>query len=221
MDRKDLTYQSLLTQYQGALAMFDKWYAPYEEVVDFRRIERIQIPREAYREGIANALINRRYDINGSVQVAMYENRIEIISPGGLPEGMSETTYLYRQISIPRNTVVANVFHRLHIIEKFGTGIDRIREEYARFPSQPEFEITSDFIRVVLPVIDYDSEPQEPSLSESILLLLSEKGALSRAEIEEHTGFKRSWVLKELNRMLSDGIISVVGKGPATRYRIK
>ena len=179
MDRKDLTYQSLLTQYQGALAMFDKWYAPYEEVVDFRRIERIQIPREAYREGIANAL-NRRYDINGSVQVAMYENRIEIISPGGLPEGMSETTYLYRQISIPRNTVVANVFHRLHIIEKFGTGIDRIREEYARFPSQPEFEITSDLIRVVLPVIDYDSEPQEPSLNESILLFLSEKGALSR-----------------------------------------
>lgn len=221
MDRKDLTYQSLLTQYQGALAMFDKWYAPYEEVVDFRRIERIQIPREAYREGIANALINRRYDINGSVQVAMYENRIEIISPGGLPEGMSETSYLYSQISIPRNTVVADVFHRLHIIEKFGTGIDRIREEYASFPSQPEFEITSDLIRVVLPVIDYDSEPQEPSLNESILLFLSEKGALSRAEIEEHTGFKRTKVLDELGQMLSDGKIEVIGSGPYTKYRIK
>ncbi|MDI9461684.1 MAG: RNA-binding domain-containing protein [Saccharofermentanales bacterium] len=221
MDRKDLTYQSLLTQYKGALGMFDKWYAPYEEVVDFRRIERIQIPREAYREGVANALINRRYDINGSVQVAMYEDRIEIISPGGLPEGMNETAYLYKQISIPRNTVVANVFHRLHIIEKFGTGIDRIRDEYVSFPSQPEFEITSDFIRVVLPVIDYDNEPQKPSFGESILLLLSKKGALSRAEIEEHTGFKRSWVLKELNRMLGDGIIEVAGKGPATRYRIK
>ena len=221
MDRKDLTNQSLLTQYQGALAMFDKWYAPYEEVVDFRRIERIQIPREAYREGVANALINRRYDINGSVQVAMYENRIEIISPGGLPEGISETTYLYSQISIPRNMVLADVFHRLHIIEKFGTGIDRIRDEYASFPSQPEFEITPDFIRVVLPVVDYDSEPQEPSLGESILFLLSEKGALSRAEIEEYTGFKRTKVLEELKQLIDANKVEMIGSNRGTQYRLK
>lgn len=221
MDRNDLTYQSLLTQYQGALAMFDKWYQPYEEVVGFRRIERIQIPREAYREGIANALINRRYDINGSVQVAMYQDRIEIISPGGLPEGISETTYLYSQISIPRNTVIAEVFHRLHIIDKFGTGIDRIRNEYDSVPSKPRFIITDDFIRVVLPVIDYNSEPQEPTLKENILLLLSEKGSLSRGEIEEYTGFKRSRILIELKQMVSDETIEVVGSGPATKYQIK
>lgn len=134
---------------------------------------------------------------------------------------MSETTYLHSQISMPRNTVVADVFHRLHIIEKFGTGIDRIREEYASFPSQPKFEITSDFIRVVLPVIDYDSEPQELNLGEIILLLLSDKGALSRVEIEEHTGFKRTKVLDELGQMLSDGRIKVIGSGPSTKYRIK
>lgn len=221
MDRKDVSHQSLLTQYQAALSMFDKWYEPYEEVVGFRRVERIQIPREAYREGIANALINRRYDINGSVQVAMYEDRIEIISPGGLPEGMSEANYLYSQISIPRNRAIADVFHRLHIIEKFGTGIDRIRDEYNSFPSKPSFEITADFIRVVLPVIDYRSEPQVPTLSESILLLLSEKGALSRAEIEAHTGFKRTRVLEELEPLIGDGLIEMIGRGPSSKYRIK
>ena len=221
MDRKDLKNQSLLTQYQGALAMFDTWYAPYEEVVGFRRIQRIQIPREAYREAIANALVNRRYDINGSVQVAMYEDRIEIISPGGLPEGMSETAYLYSQISIPRNTVVADVFHRLHIIEKFGTGIDRIRDEYAGFSSQPKFKITPDFIQVVLPVINYDSDSQEPNFDESILLLLSEKGDLSRTEIEKHVGFKRSRVLKGLKQLLDDGRIEMLGSGRSARYRIK
>jgi ATP-dependent DNA helicase RecG len=221
MDRKDIKNQSLLVQYQTALDMFDKWYAPYEEVVGFRRIERIQIPREAYREGIANALINRRYDINGSVQVAMYEDRIDILSPGGLPEGVSETTYLYSQVSIPRNTVIADVFHRLHIIERFGTGIDRIRNEYADFPTKPSFEITNDFIHVVLPVIDYDSEPEEPSLKETILLLLSEKGSLSRAEIEGYTQFKRSWILMELKQMIQSGEIELIGSGPSTKYRIK
>lgn len=220
MDRKDVASQSLLIQYQAALAMFDKWYEPYEEVVGFRRVQRVQIPREAYREGVANALVNRRYDINGRVQVAMYEDRIEIISPGGLPEGMSEATYLYSQISIPRNTVIADVFHRLNIIEKFGTGIDRIRDEYAAFSSQPKFEITADFIRIVLPVIDYSREPEEPELSEMILRLLSEKGELSRVEIEESTGFKRTKVLNELQELMSKGKIKMVGKGPATAYRI-
>ena len=221
LDRKDIASQSLLLQYQSALEMFDKWYEPYEEVVDFRRITRIQIPKEAYREGIANALINRRYDLNGSVQVAMYENRIEIVSPGGLPEGISEATYLYSQVSIPRNTIIANVFHRLHIIEKFGTGIDRIRDEYNQFPSKPEFEITEDFIRVVLPVIDYEGETQELMLSENILLLLSEKGALSRVEIEENTGYKRTRVLTELEQLIGNGLIEMVGSGPSIKYRIK
>ncbi len=221
MDRMDLTHQSLLTQYQGSLLMFDKWYAPYEEVVDFRRIQRIQIPREAFRESVANALIHRRYDINGCVQVAMYDDRIEIISPGGLPYGISETTYLYSQISILRNTILANVFHRLHIIEKFGTGIGRIRDEYAGFPSQPEFEITSDFIRVVLPVIDYDRKPQVPSLEESILLLLSEKGTISRTEIEEYTGFKRTKVLKEIKKLIEANKIEMIGSNRSTQYRLK
>lgn len=221
LDRMDVTNKSLLSQYREALTMFDKWYKPYEEVVGFRRIERIQIPREAYREGIANVLVNRRYDINGRVQVAMHENHIEIISPGGLPEGMSETTYLYSHISIPRNTVIADIFHRLHIIEKFGTGIDRIRDAYASFPSKPGFEITTDFIRVVLPVIDYDSKPQEPTLSERILRLLSEKDALSRMEIEELTGYKRTRVLKELEQLIGDGMIEITGSGPSTKYRIK
>ena len=118
----------------------------------------------------------------------------------------------------PRNMVVADVFHRLYT-EKFWHRHDPYF--ITRFPSQPEFEITSDLIRVVLPVIDYDSEPQEPSLNESILLFLSEKGALSRAEIEEHTGFKRTKVLDELGQMLSDGKIEVIGSGPYTKYRIK
>ena len=67
MDRKDVTSQSLLTQYQAALDTFNKWHKPYEEISGFRRIERIQIPREAHREAVVNALVNHRYYINSSV----------------------------------------------------------------------------------------------------------------------------------------------------------
>ena len=56
--------------------------------------------------------------------------------------------------------------------------------------------ITPDFIQVVLPVIGYDSDSQEPSFGESILLLLSEKGDLSKAGLKKHVGFKRSRILR-------------------------
>ena len=56
----------------------------------------------------------------------MYENRIEISSPGGLPSELSEEEYLNGQISILRNPIIGNVFFRLKYIEKFGTGILRI-----------------------------------------------------------------------------------------------
>ena len=58
----------------------------------------------------------------------MYEDRIEINSPGGLPEGIPTDEYLYGNISVLRNPIIAGVFYRLDIIEKFGTGITRIKK---------------------------------------------------------------------------------------------
>lgn len=220
MDRADLTYQSLLSQYQGAMEMFDKWYQSYEAVDGFLRVPRIQIPRDAYREAVANALIHRRYDQGGAVQVAMYEDRVEVTSPGGLPEGVSETAYLYSQISIPRNLVLAEVFHRLHLIEKFGTGIDRIRKEYEPYASKPHFEVSDVLIRIVLPVIDYKKRPEEISLEEKILLLIAQEGSVSRAEVEQSTGYGKTRVYQILNSMIQAGKIIQSGKGPQTRYQI-
>lgn len=201
--------------------MFDKWYPPYEAVVGFERVKRIQVPKEAFREAVANAILHRRYDINGAVQISMYEDRIEVLSPGGLPEGMSETAFLYSRLSLPRNLTIAEVFHRLQIIEKFGTGIDRIRGEYANWANQPEFQVTDSHINVVLPVIDYEAHADEPTFREQIILLLSREGAKSRAEIEFVTGYKRSWVLNELKGLVEEGVLETVGRGRNTMYKLK
>jgi ATP-dependent DNA helicase RecG len=221
MDRADYEYQSLLLQYEGALAMFDKWYQPYEAVVGFERVKRIQIPREAFREAVANAILHRRFDMNGAVQISMFADRIEVLSPGGLPEGISETAFLYSRLSLPRNLAIAEVFHRLRIIEKFGTGIDRIRNEYENFHSKPQFQIEDSFINIVLPVIDYDIAPQEVTLEERIMLLISNEGPQSRAQIETATGFKRSWILKELKHLVDNGKLGITGSGRSTKYQLK
>ena len=102
-------------------------------VVGFRRIQNSN-PRERIEKPLPT-LVNRRYDI-GSVQVATHEIVLKCL-PGGLPESVSEAAYL--QPDFHSNTVVADVFHRLHIIEKL-VRIDRIRDEYAGFSSQPEIQ---------------------------------------------------------------------------------
>ena len=117
---------------------------------------------------------------------------------------------------------IAEVFHRLRIIEKFGTGIDRIRGEYANQANQPQFQITDSHINIVLPVIDYDARPnKKATLEEQIMLLLSKEGPKSRAEIELSTGYKRSWVLNELKGLVEEGKLETVGSGRYTMYQLK
>lgn len=221
LDRVDLSRQSLLSQYDGALKMFDKWYAPYEVVDGAKRVTRIQIPKEAYREAVANALIHRRYDLNGAVQIAMYQDRIDVTSPGGLPEGISESAYLYSQISIPRNLIIAEVFHRLHIIEKFGTGIERIRREYELYADNPQFDISNDVIRVVLPVINHKKQSKDLSSEERILLFVGQNPMVARSELEIISSLQRTRLTEVLNKLVQEGKLERFGAGRGVRYKIK
>ena len=65
-----------------------------------------RIPENAFREAIANAIIHRFWDIDAFIMVSMFDDRIEIRSPGGLPSGMSESEYLDGQISMLRNPII-------------------------------------------------------------------------------------------------------------------
>jgi len=221
LGRVYLSYQSILSQYYGALEMFDKWYTPYEVVDGAKRVTRIQLPKEAYREAVANALIHRRYDLNGAVQIAMYQDRIDITSLGGLPDGISESAYLYSQISIPRNVIIAEVFHRLAIIEKFGTGIERIRLEFEAYADKPEFEVSTDLIRVVLPVINYERLPEELSTEERILLFIGQNPMVARSELEAVSDLHRTRLTEMLNVLVKAGKIERLGAGRGVRYKIK
>ena len=166
LDRVTVEKQSLLKQYDVALEFFDKWYAPYEEVSGFYRVERVYIPREAYREAIANALCHRDFSINAQVRIAGYSDRVEITSPGGITEGITEFEFMEGAISSLRNETIAEVFHRLKLIEKFATGIKRIKSEYSMYAEKPRFKIYPSAITIVLPRIDYSLDYNRLSESE-------------------------------------------------------
>ena len=91
--------------------------------------EGVDYPESAIKEALINAIIHRDYNFSGSTLVNLFTNRMEIISIGGLVEGINLSDILYG-VSQPRNMVLANIFYRLRLIESYGTGIGRILESY-------------------------------------------------------------------------------------------
>lgn len=83
----------------------------------------------AIREALLNAVVHREYLYSNSAFVNLYEDRLEIMSLGGLPDGISFDA-VRLGISQPRNRNLANIFYRLNYVEVYGTGIPRIYGYY-------------------------------------------------------------------------------------------
>ena len=86
-----------------------------------------EIPEEAIRELIVNAVMHRNYLAHSYIQVCIYDDRLEITSPGGLYGGLTLEEMLQGSSSI-RNELIADTFLRMGIVEKWGTGIKRIAD---------------------------------------------------------------------------------------------
>ena len=91
-----------------------------------RREERPELPEEAIREAVVNALAHRDYRSTANVQIYLFTDRLEIVSPGGLPAGMTEADLGIK--SIPRNPLLFGILHRMEAVERIGSGIRRIRD---------------------------------------------------------------------------------------------
>ena len=125
LDRETYDGISIIEMYDRALLMYRKYYQ-YEQINGSIRENVSLIPEAAFREAIANAIVHRTWDVDAYINVSMFPDRIEITSPGGLAGGISREEYLRGGISVLRNRIIGNVFFRLHLIERFGTGIKRI-----------------------------------------------------------------------------------------------
>ena len=148
----------------------------------------------------------------------MFDDRIEITSPGGLPNGLSKAEYLSGQISILRNPIIANVFYRLGLIEQFGTGLRRIISTYRGSVIQPQFNIYENSITIVLPVLQ--STPVGLSADENKIYQAIQAGNDTTSEINKEIGFGRTKTLRLINSLVKRGYLLKVGEGRGTRYEL-
>ena len=208
---------SVLEVYEKALDVFRDYYQ-YEVIqgADRKKIEKI--PEEAFREAIANALIHRVWDVDSQIRVSMFDNRIEIVSPGGLPSGITKEEYLSGKLSVLRNRNLANVFYRLGFVEIFGTGITRIKQLYADGLQKPDFAVSENAIKIVLPILEKNVNLTEDEIV--IYKLLSKTMLKPISEIAPYVPFGKSKVSKLLKNMCQKGLLTVEGKGKGTKYII-
>ena len=118
------------------------------DIVGIYRVDKYEIPPKSIREVIANAVIHRSYLEPNDIQVALYNNRLEITSPGMLLSGVN-VKRMKEGYSKLRNRAIASVFAYVNIIEKWGSGIPRIMNEIREYGLQePEFIIFENDFRV-------------------------------------------------------------------------
>ena len=215
LDRETHTGISVLEQLDAALAMFDRYYS-YEQIEGFRRNRHERVPRAAFREAVANALAHRAWDVGAHIRVSMYDDRVEVASPGGLPKGVTKRDYLAGNISVLRSPILGNVLFRLSVIEQFGTGVRRIRRCYEGVDVSPRFAVTDGSVTVTLPVLDV--LPELDADEQLVYGLFAPGRVLSSAQVSDGSGFGKDKCLRLLARLADKGFIRVQGAGRATRY---
>ena len=208
---------SVLEVYEKAIEVFRDYYQ-YEVIQGADRKKMEKIPEAAFREAIANALIHRVWDVDSQIRVSMFDDRIDIVSLGGLPSGITEEEYLSGKLSVLRNRNLANVFYRLGFVEIFGTGITRIKQLYAEALIKPDFEVSENAIKIVLPIFEKNADLTEDEIV--VYKLLSKTMLKPISEVAPYVPFGKSKTTKLLKEMCQKGVITVEGKGKGTKYII-
>lgn len=210
--------RSILEVYDKTIEIFKDYYS-YEVIQQAERKNIEKIPETAFREAIANALIHRVWDVESQIRVMMFEDRIEIISPGGLPAGITEEEYLSGKIYVLRNRNLANVFYRLGFVEIFGTGITRIKQVYEAGLQKPDFEVSENTIKIILPVLEENINLTDDEMV--VYKILSKTVLKPISEIAPYVSFGKSKTTQLLKAMGDKGVVTVEGKGRGTKYIIR
>ncbi len=200
------------------------------EIKGLYREEKWEIPLDALREAIINALIHRDYRDTSEVYIKIYDNEVVIANPGKLPEELSIPKLYKEHESMPTNPLLANIFYYADFIDKWGRGITNIikvlKEENL---SPPTFEESGGFFRIRfkrLKVSERWSEKWSEKWSEltkrqkELVNIIKQNPYVSRKEITEKLGINSSAVQKHLEKLKETGLIKRVGPDKGGHWEV-
>lgn len=158
IDKKEYS-NDVFSQLEQAEAFIKNHLHLHAEVLGLQRTDTYEIPIPAIREALLNAVMHRDYSNAGrDIKIGVYDDILNIVSPGGLPNGLTMREVLKGRSEI-RNTVIARVFKQLNLVEQWGSGIARIKQ-YCQDTgvALPTLTETGDFIDWAFPRINTQEE---------------------------------------------------------------
>ncbi|MES2200268.1 MAG: RNA-binding domain-containing protein [Chlamydiota bacterium] len=210
--------------------LFEQFYTAYNFITGrlsksfsirgIKRKEELEIPEAAIREILLNAVIHRNYHIEAPIKVAIYDNRIEIFSPGVFP-GPLDTRNLMFGLTFIRNKVICKVFREANLIEKLGSGFITLFESYEKKGlHKPEVIEGEGFVKCILPRPSFgEGIMSDNSEDESILALLEISSEITISDVINALHISRPTAGRRLIGLMNKGHIEQVGVGKGTRYR--
>jgi len=207
--------RSLLPHAAEEAIAFTRKHLTQESVIEgARREDRWAVPLVAIREALMNAVVHADYAQRGApIRLALFDDRIEIENPGLLPYGLTIENIL-QGVSKLRNRVIGRVFHELHLIEQWGSGIQRMTSacQSAGLDS-PKLEEIGMHFRVTISSARV-RQPHRDETDLRILALFAAGGAQSTATVAKHVGLSQRATLTRLKSMTERGLLAEIGTGP-------
>jgi ATP-dependent DNA helicase RecG len=207
LDRKDFA-GGLVNNIEESLRFIERNTRTGYRIEKLRREDVPEYPMRALREAITNAVMHRDYfEAGANVFVEIYADRIEISNPGGLPKGLSREELGTR--SVRRNPLIADLLHRIALIEKAGTGIRRMIEDARKHKCpEPKFTVNGFFTATFWPNVEIARR-----ITEQVGEQVGTKLALSGHQVEIlHNCLQEKSLID---------IMSQVGRKDRTKFRTK
>ena len=184
------------------------------------RIDTLDYPLDALREALLNCLVHRDYSFSASTLISVYDDRIEFVSIGGLPDGINLDDILLG-ISACRNPKLAAIFYRLELIEAYGTGIPKIMSSYKDTGFEPKIEVTNNAFKITLPNLNYSIDEQTETEDNRIVAFIDKNGFITRKDVEELLGISQTSANRILKDMVDKSVLYRIGNGKSIKYKKK
>ncbi len=187
--------------------------------------EKLEIPKEAIREIIVNAVVHRDYDSNASVQIDVFADRVEIMNPGGLPDELTVDDLVKEHLSVPVNPFLARPFYLAGYINQLGYGTRNVVKwcRKAGLPD-PKFDPAENRFRVTI-WRNWLTDDRMKGLNlierqVKAVQFLKSDFRITNTEYQKLTGVSRATAKRDLDEMVKLGLLKLEGAGRSAHYRL-
>ena len=201
------------------------------------RDEYLDIPERALREAIVNCYCHRDWTLSGDIKIEFYDDRVQIFSPGSLPDGLTLENIKMGMVA-KRNKIIVDTLDKADVIENYASGVRRIFEDYAHYKKQPDYYISDNGVIVTLFNRNYDGQNDGQSggqndvqndvqklsaeqRKEKIMELMKSNNKITIDMIKCIINVSKPTIERDIAKLRKDNKIEYVGSAKDGRWIVK